>query len=372
LNDPLNITGYSQVLKQTEIDLVTGEQANITYIIGRNRISQITVKDNTEQELYFTFDGHGSTRVLTDLAGAIVELYSFDAYGNAIGFDPSVALTEFLYSGEQFDSKIGQQYLRARYYDPATGRFNRLDPFFGNLNDPQSLHKYLYTNGDPVNGIDPTGLFTSAGLACSIGIGMSVGAIGIPVVGATYLSFTGQVSPMIILAKLTSYENTWKPAIIATALGSGVSIGLQKIFLQFGKSVASRITPISGLVFGAIGLYESIKMTWKMVSEKLPAEDAEQYIATMLASNIISVILLGGVRFIPKVGSENDINYWELTNSMRKLYNKGQILLSKGKWKDIVKEGLDGMSVEAIIKRGEYLKNQNQYTLALSRLRGFW
>jgi RHS repeat-associated protein len=157
LNNPLNITGYSQVLKQTETNLETGEQANITYIIGRNRISQITLKDNTEQELYFTLDGHGSTRALTDFVGAIVELYSFDAYGNAIGFDPSVALTEFLYSGEQFDSKIGQQYLRQRYYNPVTGRFNRLDPFFGNLNDPQSLHKYLYTHTDPINGIDPTG-----------------------------------------------------------------------------------------------------------------------------------------------------------------------------------------------------------------------
>ncbi|MDR2407183.1 MAG: hypothetical protein LBE13_03600, partial [Bacteroidales bacterium] len=149
-------------IKQTETNLETGEQANIIHIIGRNRISQITVKDNTEQELYFTFDGHGSTRVLTDLAGAIVELYSFDAYGNAIGFDPSVALTEFLYSGEQFDSKIGQQYLRARYYDPATGRFNRLDPFLGNLDDPLNLHKYTYVHNDSVNGIDPNGLsFTS-------------------------------------------------------------------------------------------------------------------------------------------------------------------------------------------------------------------
>jgi RHS repeat-associated protein len=62
-----------------------------------------------------------------------------------------------LYSGEQFDSKIGQQYLRARYYDPATGRFNRLDPFFGNINDPLSLHNYLYIHDDPTNGIDPNG-----------------------------------------------------------------------------------------------------------------------------------------------------------------------------------------------------------------------
>jgi RHS repeat-associated protein len=79
-------------------------------------------------------------------------------------------LTEFLYSGEQFDSKIGQQYLRQRYYDSATGRFNRLDPFFGNLNDPLSLHKYLYTHADPVNGIDPNGLESLVGMLSVSGI----------------------------------------------------------------------------------------------------------------------------------------------------------------------------------------------------------
>jgi RHS repeat-associated protein len=81
-----------------------------------------------------------------------------------------------LYSGEQFDSKIGQQYLRQRYYDPATGLFNRLDPFFGNLNDPQSLHKYSYTHDDPVNGIDPNGLMTVASMVSSIGA--RVGTLG--------------------------------------------------------------------------------------------------------------------------------------------------------------------------------------------------
>ncbi len=92
-----------------------------------------------------------------DVAGAIAQLFAYDAYGQAIGFNPADALTEFLYSGEQFDAKIGQQYLRARYYDPATGRFNRLDPFFGNLNDPQSLHNYLYCHADPIKFTDPNG-----------------------------------------------------------------------------------------------------------------------------------------------------------------------------------------------------------------------
>jgi RHS repeat-associated protein len=173
LNDSLNITGYSQVIKQTETDILTNEETVTMYVIGHQRISQIVIENGTEQEYYFTFDGHGSTRALLDFTGAIIQLYGFDAFGNALGFDPSLSLAEFLYSGEQFDSKIGQQYLRARYYDPATGRFNRLDPFFGNLADPQSLHKYLYCHADPVTMVDPTGLEGLISISISMAIGNS-------------------------------------------------------------------------------------------------------------------------------------------------------------------------------------------------------
>ena len=45
----------------------------------------------------------------------------------------------------------------ARYYTPSTGRFLSRDPLDGDPTDPQSLHKYLYAGGDPVNRIDPSG-----------------------------------------------------------------------------------------------------------------------------------------------------------------------------------------------------------------------
>jgi RHS repeat-associated protein len=65
-------------------------------------------------------------------------------------------------SGEQYDPDLGLYYLRARYYNPLTGRFMSRDPEDGKLTDPKSLHKYLYADGDPVNVIDPRGQSSTA------------------------------------------------------------------------------------------------------------------------------------------------------------------------------------------------------------------
>jgi RHS repeat-associated protein len=61
------------------------------------------------------------------------------------------------YRAEQYDSDLGLYYLRARYYNPLTGRFLSRDPEDGWINVPATLHKYLYVGGDPVNWWDPTG-----------------------------------------------------------------------------------------------------------------------------------------------------------------------------------------------------------------------
>lgn len=108
------------------------------------------------QTYYYHFDGLGSTRLLTDSAGAVTDTYDYDAFGNLIartGTTPN----EFLFTGQQYDANIGFYYLRARYYHPTTGRFTALDPFDGDPYAPMSLHKYLYAGDDPVNKVDPNG-----------------------------------------------------------------------------------------------------------------------------------------------------------------------------------------------------------------------
>jgi RHS repeat-associated protein len=69
----------------------------------------------------------------------------------------AVSNSPSFYRGEQHDSHLGLYNLRARYYNPATGRFMSRDPQDGYLRDSRSLHRYLYAGGDPVNLLDPTG-----------------------------------------------------------------------------------------------------------------------------------------------------------------------------------------------------------------------
>src|SRR5256886_15434467 len=47
-----------------------------------------------------------------------------------------------------------------RRYNRWHSRFDQPDPYDGSyaLSDPQSLNRYAYTNNDPVNFVDPSGL----------------------------------------------------------------------------------------------------------------------------------------------------------------------------------------------------------------------
>jgi RHS repeat-associated protein len=105
---------------------------------------------------YYLSDGLGSTRLLTDQTGAVTDTYSYSAYGVLLGHTGS-SDNPFLFAGQQQDRSSGLMYLRARYYDPATGRFLSPDAFSGTDQLPLSLNKYLYALADPVNDSDPSG-----------------------------------------------------------------------------------------------------------------------------------------------------------------------------------------------------------------------
>ena len=51
-------------------------------------------------------------------------------------------------------------YLRAQYYAPRTGTFLSRDMWAGDANQPMSYNKWAYTNANPVNFTDPSGMIS--------------------------------------------------------------------------------------------------------------------------------------------------------------------------------------------------------------------
>lgn len=108
-------------------------------------------------KFYFLSDAQNSTRALVDAAnGSVISRFSYDAFGR-LTTPPTAAATRYLYAGQQMDRQAGLYSMRARSYDPMTGRFLTRDTWAHNLQNPFELNRYLYVAGNPVNWTDPSG-----------------------------------------------------------------------------------------------------------------------------------------------------------------------------------------------------------------------
>jgi RHS repeat-associated protein len=118
-----------------------------TFVYGLDLIS---ATDGAGTQTYYLYDGLGSTVDLTNTSGNSTQSYSYDAFGATQG-GPPPGTNQWLFTGEQRDVDSGLYYLRARYYDPAIGRFLGRDPIM-------AAEPYAYVGNNPVTWVDPSGL----------------------------------------------------------------------------------------------------------------------------------------------------------------------------------------------------------------------
>ena len=163
------VTNY-QYDRQNVI-LETDASSNITarYIRGINYIAKTDAQSSLT---YFLYNGHGDVVQTVDEAGTIKNQYDYDIWGNPT-LTVETTPNAIRYAGEFLDNETGLYYLRARYYDPYTGRFITEDSYWGEDENPLSLNRYTYCENDPIQYVDPTGHLSANELDWLFGKGAS-------------------------------------------------------------------------------------------------------------------------------------------------------------------------------------------------------
>jgi len=220
------------------------------YLYGLGRIGQ----DGPSGWAYSLSDALGSVRQLTSAAGMVTLGRDFEPFGGTMA-SAGYGSTAFGFTGEQQDP-AGLVFLRARFYDPGTGRFLTKDPFPGLPALPTTLHPYQYALNNPVNLVDPSGQIVPL-LIATAAIG---GVIGGGVSAAGYILTHPGGSP-------SDYLNSscfWKAVGIGAVAGAlaglipGIAAGAGLIGSGLGGALAGGL--LGGAVSGVVA--ESLSQLW--------------------------------------------------------------------------------------------------------------
>ncbi|MBP9127575.1 MAG: RHS repeat-associated core domain-containing protein [Elusimicrobia bacterium] len=152
-NLPTMVQHILTVINRIDGDIYekTGGQGTAHIFAGGQRIASKT----GDAVLYFHQDHLGSTSLVTDMAGAVVQTTRYMPFGNI--YSSNGSLTDVGFTGHRHDFSDGLIYMKARYYDPAIGRFVSPDTLVQSPYDPQTLNRYAYARNNPVLYTDPSG-----------------------------------------------------------------------------------------------------------------------------------------------------------------------------------------------------------------------
>ncbi len=151
--------------ESTKIPLLA-EETDGNYNLLRRYIYGVgPVAMQTPTATYYLYtDANDDVTAVSSQTGAILESIQYDAFGNATvtAIDGATPVTEpILFQGQYLDAASGLYDLRARNYDPTTGRFTQRDPVIQLIGVPV-VSPYIYAGDQPTTSADPTGLDLSS------------------------------------------------------------------------------------------------------------------------------------------------------------------------------------------------------------------
>ena len=153
------LTGELQTISDVPAMLTPGDA-----LFARSEVlATLTVPESALQVRYYHQDHLGSSSVLTDAAGALVNETANYAFGFARNeFLPRNLREPYGFTQKERDGESGLNYFEARFQVATVGRFASVDCLSvtmkaSQLSDPQGLSFYAYCRSRPFVRDDPTG-----------------------------------------------------------------------------------------------------------------------------------------------------------------------------------------------------------------------
>ncbi len=115
---------------------------------------------------YLHRDHLGSTTLVTDAAGAVVQRMAYDAWGkrrnpngsaDPTGSLESSGLPNRGYTDHEHLEELGLIHMNGRLYHPLIARMVSADPLVSDMFSGQALNRYSYVDNNPLTYTDPTG-----------------------------------------------------------------------------------------------------------------------------------------------------------------------------------------------------------------------
>ena len=217
-------------------DFSVADDTSTVYVSGSNGLVASIENSGTGATTDTIHTDHlGSTSVVTDEDGLMIELLDYNPYGTERSSwgsgDSGEAESQKTYIGEYSDSETNLSYLNARYYDPTIGRFLSQDPWFGNLTSPQSLNKYSYAENNPLTYTDPTGLLRQD--TYNSGVDKFSGAINSTLWALGSFSLAGPYSPGVWINGIgAAYDFGMGVAETVSATWDAEPVSIESTFVE--------------------------------------------------------------------------------------------------------------------------------------------
>ena len=141
--------------------------------MGKIRMAKADVA--TGNLFFYLNDRLGTPQMMTDETNTVVWEAMYKPFGEATINPNSTVTNNLRFPGQYEDEETGLHYNYHRYYDPRTGRYLRPDP----VGQVGGINLYYYVDNNPIENIDPEGLFAPAVIvapAIYVGVPLLLGA----------------------------------------------------------------------------------------------------------------------------------------------------------------------------------------------------